>query len=753
MFSRCWKARSCKVQFDQPVDSVDKPLELGLGFGTFLQQPAPSNMPQPAVGDVAGGGTRGPTPTPSRPATNKRTSSGRPSPASTSSPQQPAPGAPPPHGGLRSSKPGKKARDLAAAAENLLEDFETAIESSGCYFGPGWRTHGRYCKRLFDDLSARVMTPSDADESEKLTKLKKQLSALIAICRYVLASGISSKGFGECYDTQAQFLNMQPHCELRFPMYPKTRRYEAKAQAACTPQAFWNLMDEAKMTEVGFSPEAAMQRAKENITQRVLETLSTSLADATSSLKSYFPLDGLDTFAWESRLPSCSSQIINLTLIVNHTSLPVVDLLVKNLQVAVGDSHDPATIAAAMRNYPRGRALLSEAAAWLLRAQATLDVQQGLSQSAESICMACHDRSAMAVEAAGVGVKHLAKEAERLDSCHVEHLQQVVGPAVQEAYTLFINVGFQHFVLCTKDLFYDHTLLSAWSQESRGNVTTWFALAATLQGIPGFHDEEWAPGQVHRMHALLRCQDIIKVLGDMPELLDKSAQLTYESAADLQRSVNSSLQLTDALANNLGPDAVEKFEAFKAAVPALNDGRLRAKMLEALGPRATETLKKLIESMGTDDKIFEVTLIGEKASLEEALQQLEQWKLEHEYVTEVVEFAMELGDDILRNEVTFIAALSKLLPCAVAAGRFARCLGCLALRSCRCNVAFLWYVACSMHSLLSAACCRRCPCPITKDSADATKELRAQMQAQMFVAVTEHWNTCLPSPMNCHRSC
>mmetsp|Transcript_27602 Transcript_27602/g.69850 ORF Transcript_27602/g.69850 Transcript_27602/m.69850 type:complete len:313 (-) Transcript_27602:49-987(-) len=105
-------------------------------------------------------------------------------------------------------------------------------------------------------------------------------------------------------------------------------------------------------------------------------------------------------------------------------------------------------------------------------------------------------------------------------------------------------------------------------------------------------------------------------------------------------------------------------------------------MREALEPQAR--FKKLIESIGTGEKICQVTLIGEKASPENAL--------EHESASELTDFAEELGDGVLRSEVMFICALSKLLPCAVRAGRFAE-------RS------------------------------ITKDSGDAAKALRAQMLA------------------------
>ena len=56
-------------------------------------------------------------------------------------------------------KPGKKPRDLLKTVANLMTDFESATPSNDAYFGKDWAAHGRYCKRLQDDIDKQSLRP------------------------------------------------------------------------------------------------------------------------------------------------------------------------------------------------------------------------------------------------------------------------------------------------------------------------------------------------------------------------------------------------------------------------------------------------------------------------------------------------------------------------------------------------------------------------------------------------------------------
>lgn len=91
-----------------------------------------------------------------------------------------------------------------------LQDFEAATETSVAYFGAAGRTHSRFCKRLHDDVDARMTATQDMPEHTRLQKMRKGIAVIMTLCKHVAAYGMDSDGLADAFDTQLQFLSMEP---------------------------------------------------------------------------------------------------------------------------------------------------------------------------------------------------------------------------------------------------------------------------------------------------------------------------------------------------------------------------------------------------------------------------------------------------------------------------------------------------------------------------------------------------------------
>ncbi len=122
----------------------------------------------------------------------------------------------PPADGAAGKRTGPKPRDLAETATALINEWEGVTESSEPYFGSSWKTHSRYCKRLYDDIDAKLQPLQDLQQYNTLIRLNKHVSTIIAICKFVASHGLAHEALAEVLDQQTQFLTLDPLVEPRW---------------------------------------------------------------------------------------------------------------------------------------------------------------------------------------------------------------------------------------------------------------------------------------------------------------------------------------------------------------------------------------------------------------------------------------------------------------------------------------------------------------------------------------------------------
>ena len=104
------------------------------------------------------------------------------------------------------SKPGPKSRDLLLVATRLAAEFKDSDIENNNYFGDMWKNHSRYCKRLQDDIDAKVMTLPDADPSNVAhQKARKVIAAITAVCKQIASGGYGCEEFARVMDEQAAY--------------------------------------------------------------------------------------------------------------------------------------------------------------------------------------------------------------------------------------------------------------------------------------------------------------------------------------------------------------------------------------------------------------------------------------------------------------------------------------------------------------------------------------------------------------------
>ena len=84
---------------------------------------------------------------------------------------------------------------MLATADSLIRDFTTSGPADDNFFGKQWKSHTRYCKRMSDDIDARLTalgkltqaqkTPEVITEMGSLSQRKKCVCVIRTLCALV----------------------------------------------------------------------------------------------------------------------------------------------------------------------------------------------------------------------------------------------------------------------------------------------------------------------------------------------------------------------------------------------------------------------------------------------------------------------------------------------------------------------------------------------------------------------------------------
>ena len=209
------------------------------------------------------------------------------------------------------------------------------------------RTHSQY--------QAFLRKADDATHAVLVTDLKR-FSAMIAICKASVKSGVESHAFYYAYKCQAEYLALAPSAPSPFPLWMKKKVHGSAADIAPASK-FWTVVSSAAMMEAGFTADEIPRMQQSFVADKIVSAVSmSSLDEAKATL--------VTVCATEVEISSaCASDETKAA--VSHTrviaALPSEPLAKAHddLVAALAAVEAGSDMLTGFANYPHGRSMVS----------------------------------------------------------------------------------------------------------------------------------------------------------------------------------------------------------------------------------------------------------------------------------------------------------------------------------------------------------------------------------------------------------
>ena len=136
-------------------------------------------------------------------------------------------------------------------------------------------------------------------------------------------------------------------------------------------------------------------------------------------------------------------------------------------------------------------------------------------------------------------------------------------------------------------------------------------------------------------------------------------------AMELQRKIAISFDLPEVVQAVLGDAFIAAIATFRKENEFLKGDAAKVKLQVALQPRIDCLFKPLLDVLAGHRGIFNIQLVGDTAAGEKEIAELGTLDIKHEYIVELVDFAKEIGEQALVEEVQYLTSAIALLRACV----------------------------------------------------------------------------------------
>ncbi|CAK0837588.1 unnamed protein product, partial [Prorocentrum cordatum] len=589
---------------------------------------------------------------------------------------QQTPDAPPanPPGG----RTGPKRRNICSTAESLCKDFFEAGATDELFFGKSWKHHTRYCKRVYDDIEARIASlksePASDDQASELSPLQmwvKKVSSLRAFCGQMNLTGVESAKFSEVYDSQIAFLALVPTCDIEsfMPDHLRQSRFNQRVSSTADADTFRSLVAVDSITKTGrYQTSEAVEKQRAFVTERLLSIAKQP--DIETTLQAFCPSQP-EKFDWQTRLPDLVSDLVAVAAVARHDELrchgeavrayieiicvkqgpysrtvlltPALEVTgLDHLKEAVDSIGMPTSMAAIIISCNRGKVLFNSASLTLRKMTRYTKHCDTLTNTFESSLLAISGGDFAALRGFATTMSEIFLD---VGSC----------PRAAELFEATCrqrsNALYEQLVLATKAWAHDawQHLRGVWdAYASCEHVKTWF-----VKFDPGCDKFELFD------KCVAFCRD---VLGAFDVL--SSDSIAADSAVALRGKIESIRALAMEVKSEVTSIAMD-IDDFISASPIFNDSVVGGAVMSAISDKPMRTFcqevetkfKAAIESMSS--AVVDVKVgMGMSAT---DLAQVSGFRIaSDEHIATMVAFSDEVKDATLKSEISYLCAWSSL---------------------------------------------------------------------------------------------